>query len=336
MLIDKIKRKLEYGGYQKIQAQGFPCQIMIKRNEITYAVCLIENADILKGQSSQLDYLQEAVRIAAERQFLVECKTIALIISDDIAKCRGLTEGTNPVWIIDSAGRRIIFDNQPGEFYGIETLLEKKQKLWSRWFKEGDKIAWITCSLVLFNLLIQLVVFLQIQIAGKSGLMELMVLQIGRFQMEPQYYRLLTAAFLHFGWTHLFNNMIVLLYLGRLAEKIAGKIPFMLTYLVCAVGANAVSVMWYSWNGELYVSTAGASGAVFAVAGMILAWLILGKGHLESVNLRQIIMLMFFTVYHGIAEGGVNNCAHITGALMGFIFGILIWIKLSLGKRSEM
>lgn len=335
MLIDKIKRQLEYGGYRNVQASGFPCQIMIKKAENSYVVCLFEDSHILEGQNFKLDYIQRTVKMAVERQLMASCKTIALVISDDIGRDRVLVEGEEPVWLIDQAGQRIVFDNQPGQFGELEILLEKRVMPWNRWFPKGDKVPWITLFMVLINLIIQIIVEIQIQINGESALMEHMVLQIGRFKYNPQYYRLLTAAFLHFGWTHLFNNMLVLTFLGRLAEQIAGRLRFLTIYLFCAVGANIMSVIWYDWNNELYVATAGASGAVFAVAGMILAWLILGKGHLESVSLRQIVMLLVFTVYHGIAEGGVNNCAHITGAIMGFVFGILIWMKLAFEKKRR-
>ncbi len=331
-MIDKIKQKLEYGGYKRVQAPGFPCQIMLKRTETAYAVCLIEDSTILGGQSFQLDYLQETVQHAVEKQFAISCQTIALIISDNIAQDKVLAEGRKPVWLIGLDGKRIVFDNQPGTFGDIEILLEKKMHVWNLWFPKGTKLPWVTLGLVLINLIVQAIVDGQIRIAGDSSLMNMMVLQIGDFLRNPQYYRILSAAFLHFGWTHFFNNMLVLVFLGKTAEQIAGKLPFALGYLLCAVGANAVSVWWYALNGETYVSTAGASGAVFAVAGMMLAWVILNKGHLESVSLRQLVLMMAFTIYHGIAEGGVNNCAHITGAVMGFVFGIFVWF---LSKRRK-
>ncbi len=335
MLIDKIKQKLEYGGYRSVQALGFPCHIMIKKAEIIYAVCVIEDSAVFNVQSFQLDHLQRSVKNAVEKQFLASCRTIALVISDNIVRDRVLAEGTEPVWLLDLNGSRIIFDNQPGTFGDIEMLLEKKLHFWNQWFPKGSRIPWVTFIFVLINLLIQIIVDCEIRMTGDSRVMRTLVLQIGDFMQRPQYYRILTAAFLHFGWTHFFNNMLVLLFLGRLAEQIAGKAKFAVSYLICAVGANAISVMWYAWNQEWYVSTAGASGAVFAAAGMILAWIILSRGRLEEVSLRQIVMMMVFTIYHGIAEGGVNNCAHIAGAVLGFLFGTVIWLMRAYQNKQE-
>lgn len=47
--------------------------------------------------------------------------------------------------------------------------------------------------------------------------------------------RLVTSVFLHFGWDHLFNNMLVLLYLGALAERCIGKWRFLGVYLISGI-----------------------------------------------------------------------------------------------------
>lgn len=334
MLIETIKRQLEYGGYQRVQAPGFPCDIMIKKKEVMYAVCLIENTDVLRTQGIQIEYLQSAVKVAVEKKFFVSCKTIVLLISDNISRDKVFTDGCEPVWLIDRNGRRIVFENQPGQFGDVEMLLERSPKRWDKSIFKKGTVPWVTFVLVVINLIVQIVVAAQIQLTGESDLLEKMVLHIGIFQIKPQYYRLVTSAFLHFGWVHLLNNMMVLMFLGKIAERITGKVWFIVSYLVCAVGANAASIIWYTWNGEMNVSTAGASGAVFAVAGMILAWMILGRGRLETVSLRQVILMMVFTTYHGITEGGVNNCAHIAGAVMGVVFGILIWTISALRQKK--
>ena len=72
-------------------------------------------------------------------------------------------------------------------------------------------------------------------------------------------------------------------------------------------------------------ATAGASGAIFGIAGLLLCIVLLSKGHFEEITLRQLIFMMFFTLYHGFAESGVNNCAHIVGAIIGFVCGIIIF-----------
>ena len=104
--------------------------------------------------------------------------------------------------------------------------------------------------------------------------------------------------------------------------------------MICAVGANVASVIWYCHRGEIYITTAGASGAVFAVAGMLLILVILHKGKMEGITLRRLMWMLIFTVYHGITEQGVNNCAHIAGAFLGMACGLL-FVLLNFVKRKR-
>ena len=56
----------------------------------------------------------------------------------------------------------------------------------------------------------------------------------------------------------------------------------------------------------------------------------------EEITLRQLIFMMFFTLYHGFAESGVNNCAHIVGAIIGFVCGIIIFCQMKKRKAEGM
>lgn len=223
--------------------------------------------------------------------------------------------------------------------YAAQKVREQKQKERFSDRFNGKRIAInripeVTLMLVILNILIQCIVAVG-EIGGKeSALMNMMVLQIGEFVQKPEWWRLVTSVFLHFGWDHLFNNMLVLLYLGALAERCIGKWRFLGVYLISGIGANAASVWWYVHQGDLLVATAGASGAIFGIAGLLICIVLLSKGHFEEITLRQLIFMMFFTLYHGFAESGVNNCAHIVGAIIGFVCGIIIFCQMK-KNRAE-
>ena len=53
---------------------------------------------------------------------------------------------------------------------------------------------------------------------------------------NQEYYRLFTSLFLHFGISHLLNNMVLLWALGSIFEKEAGKIRFLLCYFISGIG----------------------------------------------------------------------------------------------------
>ena len=61
--------------------------------------------------------------------------------------------------------------------------------------------------------------------------------------LKKEYYRLVTAMFMHFGIHHLVNNMLVLFVLGDNLERALGRVKYLIFYLACGIGANLVSVV---------------------------------------------------------------------------------------------
>ena len=160
---------------------------------------------------------------------------------------------------------------------------------------------------------------------GAAGTLDIM--------QQHEYYRLFTAMFLHFGIQHLGNNMKVLLFIGDCRERNLGKIRYGLLYLLGGAGANLLSLFHELYSKE-YVVSAGASGAVFAVIGGLLYIVIRNKGHIENFSSRQLLILAFLSLYHGLTSTGVNNIAHLGGLLCGFLLGILFYHKRKKPKRS--
>jgi membrane associated rhomboid family serine protease len=139
-----------------------------------------------------------------------------------------------------------------------------------------------------------------------------------------QYYRLFTSMFLHFGIEHLFNNMLVLFFLGDNLERAVGKVKFVIIYLFSGLGASALSCAYHYLRGEVVVS-AGASGAVFGVIGALLYVVIINKGRLEDMTSTRIGLLVLFSLYHGFSESGIDNMAHIGGFVCGILLAILFY-----------
>ena len=59
---------------------------------------------------------------------------------------------------------------------------------------------------------------------------------------EHEYYRLFTSMFLHFGISHLANNMLVLFVLGQRLEPAVGGVRYLLIYLLSGFGGNVISL----------------------------------------------------------------------------------------------
>lgn len=139
---------------------------------------------------------------------------------------------------------------------------------------------------------------------------------------EGEYARIFTAFFLHFGFTHLFNNMLLLGYLGARLEQLLGHVRFAFVYLLAGIIGNVASLMYYI-SREPYASCAGASGAVFGIVGGMLWLVIRNRGRLEGITARQLLLMILFTLYSGITDTGINNVAHVAGLISGILLCII-------------
>lgn len=139
-----------------------------------------------------------------------------------------------------------------------------------------------------------------------------------------EYWRLLTAAFLHFGLTHLSNNMLVLLVLGDNLETALGHVRYLIFYLACGIAGNAFS-MYMSLNGPDYAVGAGASGAIFGIIGGLLFAVIINRGRFGNLSTGRLLVMLGFSLYYGFTTTGVDNAAHIGGLIAGFFLCALMY-----------
>lgn len=143
---------------------------------------------------------------------------------------------------------------------------------------------------------------------------------------EHEYYRLFTSMFLHFGMSHLLNNMVLLGALGWNLELETGKIKFLIIYLVSGLGGNLLS-LYYDQSlplGERAVS-AGASGAIFGLMGALLYVVIVNRGRLGRLSGRGMLFMIALSLYYGLTSTGVDNWAHIGGLVCGFILSVILY-----------
>ena len=141
---------------------------------------------------------------------------------------------------------------------------------------------------------------------------------------EGEYYRLLTAVFMHFGISHLVNNMVILFVLGDNLERALGKVKYLVFYLICGVGANVFSMVVSIREYELAVS-AGAWGAIFGVIGGLLYVVIRNRGRLEDLSTRQLALFVACSLYFGFTSTGIDNAAHVGGLVLGFLLAAIFY-----------
>ena len=165
--------------------------------------------------------------------------------------------------------------------------------------------------------------------------------------LAGQWYRLLTATFVHVGVVHLATNMWCLYNLGLLGEPLLGKWGLIATYLVTGIAGNLLSL---GVNVFLFVVTrspdisvgAGASGAVFGIAGILIVLLSNHKLPIPLVELqrlrRSVIQFAGLNLIIGLATVFVplvriDNMAHIGGFLSGLALGPPLVPRMTSGRR---
>ena len=144
--------------------------------------------------------------------------------------------------------------------------------------------------------------------------------------LDHEWYRLFTSAFLHFGISHLVNNMIMLVCLGSYLERALGSVKYAIFYVISAVGSSLVSMMHMLKTDDIAVS-GGASGVIFAVIGALLYLVIRNKGHFEDLTMLRFMIMMGLSLYYGFTTTGVDNAAHLGGLCIGFVLGIIFYRK---------
>lgn len=184
---------------------------------------------------------------------------------------------------------------------------------------------WLTWGLVVVNGVIWALT--DFADAGlKSPTAEQLLMWGGNAASEVQrgeWWRLLSATFLHNGLVHLLMNMVGLVTAGVMVERIYGRPLFGLIYVGAGLCGSALSL---HFSAQTAVSV-GASGAVFGVTGALLVAVLQHRERLPASFGRDTIMgvgtFIFYALVQGFAKEGVDNAAHVGGLLGG---ALLAWM----------
>jgi rhomboid protease GluP len=167
-----------------------------------------------------------------------------------------------------------------------------------------------------------------VTVLGSPAWMELSVrlgANYGPYTIGGQWWRLLTCVFIHGGLLHIAFSMWCLWNLGRLAESVYGHWTFGAVYLIAGLGASLGSLIWHASHP---VPSVGASGAIFGIAGALIASFYLGEFSLPqaaiSGMLRSVVTFVGYNLVFGAIAASTDNAAHVGGLLMGLLLGALI------------
>lgn len=190
----------------------------------------------------------------------------------------------------------------------------------------------ITRTLVLLNVLAfgwEVVVagpdMLSLMGAGEG---ELRVLQLGALApgdvlYNHQWWRIVTAAFLHGGLLHIGVNMISLWSLGRFIEMVVGSSRTLAIYVVSMI-VSGLGVVYLSSPANVAVPTLGASGAIFGLFGALFA-IGLKHGRPGMQLVRDNIAILVLNLIITFTVPDISWQAHVSGLVAGFLLTLLIY-----------
>jgi len=133
-----------------------------------------------------------------------------------------------------------------------------------------------------------------------------------------EYWRLLSATFLHGSFDHLVGNSIALFILGMVCEHAFGRRQFVLLYVASALAGSLMSLLWSPGP------SVGASGAIFGLQGAAIA---LFRRHRDRLLVRDrrigvvLVVWAIYTVLSGLTTPYIDNGAHIGGLAAGWLVG---------------
>ena len=145
----------------------------------------------------------------------------------------------------------------------------------------------------------------------------------GAQTLASQPWRIWTSNYVHIGIVHILLNMWCLWSLGALAERVFDRWTYFLTYTFCGIAGSLASLGLHPNR-----FGAGASGAIFGLAGALISAFYLG--HLPvptramKSTLRSLVLFAAYNLFFGAVVPAIDNSAHIGGLVCGLVLGALL------------
>jgi membrane associated rhomboid family serine protease len=193
----------------------------------------------------------------------------------------------------------------------------------------SDRFGIIVSPVVLALIIINVAAFILEFLAGGSTnpmtLHRLGELDTHSVIFRHQYWRLLTALFLHYGPIHIFFNLFALLLLGPALERQIGGFLFAVCYLVSGIGSSIAVVLLTKLRLLEPVQLVGASGCIMGVVGTWIGFLLRHRhAPLARQRLRNIFVIVLLQLAFDLVTPRVSMSAHLGGLLTGFLLGLLV------------
>jgi len=224
--------------------------------------------------------------------------------------------------------------------YTAKRLDKKGFASWSRKYS-------ITIWLIIINVIAFVLSFLLMGVLGEEKIISLIAIQPNAF-FSGAVWTLLTSMFMHGNFTHLFVNMISLFFIGGFVEKLIGRKRFFWLYMISGIFAGlffvflayffGVTELGMKIFGSPEISAVGASGAIFALGGLLAVLTPRLRVYVFFIIPMQMwvaIVVLLGVLWIASITAGLpfGNTAHLGGLLVGLGYGI--YLKRKYPKKTR-
>jgi membrane associated rhomboid family serine protease len=140
-----------------------------------------------------------------------------------------------------------------------------------------------------------------------------------------EYWRLVTAGFLHDGLFHILVNMVSLWFVGSALEPAIGRVNFLAVYFVSLL-AGSFGALWF----QPQIPTLGASGAIFGIFG---ALIVVARARGIPIWRSGLGYVLVFNLLFSLSVRGISIGDHLGGLVAGLITG---WLIVEVAERRRM
>ena len=313
------------GVYYKYYQEGFHVVMTL---DFTQQVVTAEQHQVLENHVLNMFYHPNGVLADFPDGFPVyHVEILTLILCKDTGLARELCNARTNIWVYEMAEKRLfIYENQPGDFFGLRSALESQMQ--TRTSKSMKNLPFITAGIALANVLVYVV----LELMGDTRNAFFIASHGGMYPefltYNQQWWLLFTAMFLHFGLDHLINNMVIFCCVGSRLERAVGHVKMLIIYLLSGICGGLLSYTMMMLSGD-YAVSAGASGAVFGTIGGLLWAVIFHRGRFEGLTTKGLLLMIVLSLYYGFATMGVDNWSHIGGMIAGFVITMILYHRKS-------
>jgi len=325
--------------YTPIVLQGAEDEIWLENLNSDYKIVRIVSNHILNNEQYKFDLFKakHVMKKIKQKTFSLKMNALSIFtdLEDNVEVSINKNKNIDCISIYDEKDlkkydfiykyfpdidNKLIFnENGIQLFIKITNEINQKNKKGAeeaeRVFKPKDGL--VTKTLIIINVMM----FLLINVLGILNMNN--YASYGPFIFGySEYYRLLSAVFVHADIFHLLFNCYALYIIGTQLEGFVGKLKYVVIYIGSAIMGSLLSAVLNKY------ASVGASGAIFGLMGSLIYFGYHYRVYLGSVLKSQIIPLIIINLMIGFFSGGtIDNFGHIGGLVGGYLVTTAIGIR---------